>query len=534
MKNWISRFVNQAIPQQLSNKDEQSFADLPLASALIGPTAVPNRQSIVTQLQDDCQRQLNQLRLGLKLKTAALLWIGPASDQLGLYACSSHTDRINSGPYQLGVGVTGALKECSELLLAPVRESSPAIPYYRSNKGVGSFMALRLFVPSNDVALVDGFGILCVDRESSECWTIEERHQVELCSELLMSSVSRARQWFICDRDRHAYLRAFHGVRKLNASLGLQSAFAAAAEAIRSVVPADFLAINLVDEEQHRVTYVEGEKAELLANKSFPLGQGVVGQVLKYARTLPENADYHGTSPVFSEAHLFADYRSLMIVPLCQEDGQANGALTVAARQSGVFSRSCREMLELIATQIAIKIDLANSHEQINQLATVDALTGIANRRAYQRGFEAMLDRARRRSGSLYLILCDIDHFKKINDSFGHPVGDEVLRQVSKLFDRVVRAVDLAARTGGEEFAILLEDADEDGAWKVAERLRRLVEGMELIVQGKRVAVSISLGISAFPRDANSIEKLVSCADQALYHAKGAGRNRSVLWNEIS
>ena len=131
-------------------------------------------------------------------------------------------------------------------------------------------------------------------------------------------------------------------------------------------------------------------------------------------------------------------------------------------------------------------------------------------------------------------ILCDIDHFKKINDSFGHPVGDEVLRQVSKLFDRVVRAVDLAARTGGEEFAILLEDADEDGAWKVAERLRRLVEGMELIVQGKRVAVSISLGISAFPRDANSIEKLVSWADQALYHAKGAGRNRSVLWNEIS
>jgi diguanylate cyclase (GGDEF)-like protein len=223
-----------------------------------------------------------------------------------------------------------------------------------------------------------------------------------------------------------------------------------------------------------------------------------------------------------------------MIVPLSPEDGLANGALTVAARQAGAFSRTCREMLELVATQIAIKIDLANSHEQINRLATVDTLTGIANRRAYQRGFETMLDRAKRRAGSLYLILCDIDHFKKINDSFGHPVGDEVLRQVSKLFERVIRTVDLAARTGGEEFAILLEDADEEGAWKVAERLRKLVESLELIFLGKRATVTISLGISAFPRDASSIERLVSCADRALYHAKDCGRNRSVLWNEIS
>ena len=533
MKNWISRLVNQTITPNHSSKAELDFVDLPLATAQIGPAAVPNRQFIVEQLHADCQRQLEVLRLSLKLKTAALLWTGPATDQLALYACSGPSDLLNYGPFPLGVGVTGALKECSELLIAPVRESSPAIPYYSSNKGVGSFMALRLFIPSSD-GYLDGLGILCVDREGTECWSTVERSLVTICADLLRSNVTRARHWFVCDRDRHAYLRAFHGVRRLNASLGLQSAFTAAAEAIRSVVPADFLAISLADGDQHRVAYAAGEKAELLADKSFPVGQGIVGQVLKYARTLPESADYQGASPVFSDAHLFADYRSLMIVPLSPEDGLANGALTVAARQAGAFSRTCREMLELVATQIAIKIDLANSHEQINRLATVDTLTGIANRRAYQRGFETMLDRAKRRAGSLYLILCDIDHFKKINDSFGHPVGDEVLRQVSKLFERVIRTVDLAARTGGEEFAILLEDADEEGAWKVAERLRKLVESLELIFLGKRATVTISLGISAFPRDASSIERLVSCADRALYHAKDCGRNRSVLWNEIS
>ena len=429
---------------------------LPFASEQSDQTAVPNRQSIITQLQQTCQRQLDLLRTALKLNTAALLWVGPGPSQLSLYTCSSKSEKLNYGPYPLGIGITGVLKEHSELLLAPVRQNSPAIPYYPNNKGIGSFMAMRLLIPDSDGYLGDGLGILCVDRELTAGWSDTERGLVALSAEQLLSNVRMARQLLISDRERHAYHRAFDGVRKLNASLGLNSAFAATAEAIRSIVPADFLAISLAEDQQHRIAYAEGEKAELLAEQSFPIGQGVVGQVLKYARTLPEDADYRGTLPVFSDAHLFAGYRSLMIVPLRQEDGSANGALIVAARQNAAFSRTCREMLELVATQVAIKIDLANSHEKINRMATIDSLTVIANRRAYQRGFEAMLGRAKRRSGALYLILCDIDHFKKVNDSFGHPAGDEVLRQVAKLVDQVVRAVDLAARTGGEEFAILL------------------------------------------------------------------------------
>lgn len=534
MRNWLSRIVNQAVAPHTSNRTENRFADLPLVTELGGQAAVPNRQAIIAQLQQDCQRQLDLLRFSLRLTTAALLWSGPESDQLSLYTCSSESPKLIYGPYPLGTGLTGVLKEQSEFLLAPVREHSPAIPYYQNNRGAGSFMAIRLFIPGDDGYPGDGLGILCVDRSATENWSEMEHKIVTMTGEQLLSSVQSARQLLISDRDRHAYRRAFDGVRELNASLGLDSAFVATAEAVRSVVPADFLAISLAEDRQHRIVYAEGEKAEALAEQAFPLEQGVVGQVLKYARTLPENADYRGTSPVFSEAHLFADYRSLMIVPLCQKDGPAIGALIVAARQDGAFSRTCREMLELVATQIAIKIDLANAHEKINRMATIDSLTGIANRRAYQRGFEAMLDRAKRRSGALYLVLCDIDHFKRINDGFGHPAGDEVLRQVARLFDRVVRTVDLAARTGGEEFAILLEDADENGAWKVAERLRKLVEELELIFLGKRAVVTVSLGIAAFPQDANNLEQLVSCADRALYHAKHAGRNRSVLWSAIS
>ena len=534
MINWLSRIVSQVVTPLAATCAENRYPDLPLAFEQSGQAAVPNRQAIIEQLQNDCQRQLEILKVALRLKTVALLWNGPAADQLSLYACCSDFETLNPGPYPLGIGITGVLRESAELLLSPVREHSPAIPYYSSHKGVGSFMAIRLFVPGEDSQQADGFGILCVDRELPDCWAESERSLIAMTAEQVLSTVTTARKLFVSDRDRHAYLRAFDGVRKLNSSLGLESAFSAAAEAIRSVVPADFLAISLADADQHQIAYVEGEQSELLAEQAFPVDQGVVGQVLKYARTLPEDANYRGTSPVFSDAHLFADYRSLMIVPLCQEEGTAIGALIVAARPGGAFSRTCREMLELLAIQIAIKIDLANSHEKINRMATVDTLTGIANRRAYQRGFEAMLDRAKRRSGALYLVLCDIDYFKRINDGFGHPAGDEVLRQVAKLFDKVVRSVDLAARTGGEEFAILLEDADENGAWKVAERLRSLVADLDIIFHGQLVVVTISLGIAAYPQDANSMDKLVSYADRALYHAKESGRNRSVLWSEIS
>ncbi|MCK4690804.1 MAG: GGDEF domain-containing protein, partial [Desulfuromonadales bacterium] len=105
------------------------------------------------------------------------------------------------------------------------------------------------------------------------------------------------------------------------------------------------------------------------------------------------------------------------------------------------------------------------------------------------------------------------------------------LRQVAKLFARVTRSVDLAARTGGEEFAILLEDTDNTGAWKVAERLRELVEQLNLSTGKYQVSVTVSLGIAAFPLDANSLDKLLSCADQALYMAKSSGRNKTVTWD---
>ncbi len=530
MKSWLPGWFGTHPKSDSPSLIEDHSAELPFACEHSSGVAVPNRQKILRQLHTSCQRQLLMLQQVLQLNSAVILWSGPAIDELSIYTFVSQFEQLVVGPFKCGVGVTGVLKERDELILAPVNEFSTAIPYYENHDQVGSFMAVKLLVSASSGCQQDGVGLLCVDRASKEVWNDYERQLINEAAEQLTADVAMARQLFVYDRERHAYRRAFDGLRKLNAALGLESTFSATAAAIKTVVPADFIAISLAEAEHHRICYVQGDNAEKLAEQSFPIEQGLVGQVIKYRRTLPDNADYHGTSPVFSSAHLFADYRSLMVVPLQQEDGPIIGAMTVAAKQADMFTLTCREMLELVATQVVVKIQLANSHEQINRMATTDTLTGIANRRAYQCGFEAMLDRARRRPGSLYLILCDIDHFKRINDRFGHPFGDVVLQQIAKLFVCVVRTNDLAARIGGEEFAILLEDSDREGAWKVAERLRALVSDLELQFGTTAVPVTISLGIAAFPQDAESIEKLVSYADQALYQAKAEGRNRTLFW----
>ncbi len=531
MKSWLTRMLRsgEQLPQTIFSA--VNTVELPFHCEDSRDGTVPNRQKILRQLQTGCQRQLEILRRSLTLTTAVLLWSDNRTGQLFPYAFSTISADFKDAPFLLGTGMIGALQSREELSVASLPHNSPKIPYYRSNIGVGSFVAVKLNLPETSEQHADSTAILCVDRLSDLDWTENERFLLKISAEQLSSEIYAARQLFAYDRERHTYRRAFDSLRRLNTALGLDSVYTATAEAVRSIVPADFFSVCLVESDNHRICYVQGDHADKLTGQVFSLEQSLVGQVIKYRRTLPENANYQGTTAVFSEEHLFAAYRSLLIVPLKQENGPVVGALCLAAKKPEVFTRSCREILELLATQVAIKIELANSHEQINRMATLDSLTGIANRRAYQRGFEAMLERAKRRPGSLHLILCDIDHFKKINDSFGHPFGDEVLRQVAKLFARVTRSVDLAARTGGEEFAILLEDTDNTGAWKVAERLRELVEQLNLSTGKYQVSVTVSLGIAAFPLDANSLDKLVSCADQALYMAKSSGRNKTVTWD---
>ena len=161
-----------------------------------------------------------------------------------------------------------------------------------------------------------------------------------------------------------------------------------------------------------------------------------------------------------------------------------------------------------------------DANSRLEALASLDSLTGLKNRRAFEERLQEEISRARRSKECFALLLLDIDHFKNFNDSFGHPRGDDVLKSVSRVLSRSVRDADFIARHGGEEFAIILPDTDRDAAKLMGERLRVAIEENAWDAR----PITVSVGAAAW-LDGASAESLIDQADRALYRSKQAGRN---------
>ena len=534
MDNWFTKLAGQ-IQRNCKHSKEMSEVDaLPFQlEKKSGLLSSSKRLYVVHQLKKSIENQINILRRSLNVNSVVLLWPGLSSVQFTTYAYSSQYTDLVTGPFPAGFGIIGALKNQNEISLVPYHASSPDIPYYPSNIGVGSFFAQRLPDCYEDERKTAKYGVLCVDRLFPDQWSFDERDLISITVKQIQHNLFLSRDLLLVDFERCTFQQSFDGLRKLNSALDLKSVYCAADEALRLVVDADAFAISLTDGDFCELCYVSGNLSEKITQRKFLLDDSLVGLVIKYRKSLPEVTAAVGQASVVNGLQVFNMYDSVLVVPLLLEDRPVTGVLIIAARKAGLFTYHCREIIEIIAAQVAIKIDLACAHEQINQMTLTDTLTGIANRRAFQRGFAAMYERAMRRTGLFSLILCDIDYFKRINDAYGHPFGDQVIQQIARQLNDVVRSGDLAARIGGEEFAVLLEDTGRIGALEVAERLREKVEKILPVFNGDTVPVTISLGIAAFPMDTDNQEKLFSYADQALYNAKENGRNRSVCWNDI-
>jgi diguanylate cyclase (GGDEF)-like protein len=220
-------------------------------------------------------------------------------------------------------------------------------------------------------------------------------------------------------------------------------------------------------------------------------------------------------------------------VPVVFLTADSSDEVDEAAMEAGAMDFLVKAELTPRILEHAIRYarKLGQTMAQLQQLATRDALTGLFNRREFQRALQEECDRSLRFDHPFSLVMLDIDHFKKLNDTYGHPAGDEVLKHVSSLMAGQSRAVDRVARYGGEEFALMMVETNRVAAKEAMERLCALLAETPCVIasSGLTLPVTLSVGIAELPLDADSPTGLIAAADAALYAAKRAGRNRICL-----
>jgi diguanylate cyclase (GGDEF)-like protein len=287
--------------------------------------------------------------------------------------------------------------------------------------------------------------------------------------------------------------------------------------------PVDHVSVLLKQEEHLVMRAHHGRLTSCVAeNEDLPANSGLWSEAFANGRTMADNNLVPGPNAM----ETCKESRSRMCIPLISF-GQVLGVLVLDSQRPDAFNLGDARPLESVADICATAIQNAHYVDRVRHLANIDGLTGIFNRRYFEKQIADELERSRRYDAELTVMMVDIDHFKRLNDEFGHLLGDEVLRQVSSIFSQQLRKNDVVCRYGGEEFGILLPQTNFHQALAVAEKLRKVVEAWQF--PGVPRPVTISAGISSCPAHGATRDEVVKAADAALYSAKQSGRNRVIV-----
>ncbi len=249
------------------------------------------------------------------------------------------------------------------------------------------------------------------------------------------------------------------------------------------------------------------------------VGEGIAGRVARMGEPLLiDDTSQDGRF----KASKYSNVENIMCVPLKVYDDTI-GVINMSNKKEGkIFTQEDLKIITTLADQAAVAINNARLYE----MAVTDGLTKLYIRRHFMQRFDDEYKRASRYGHQLSLLMLDIDHFKRLNDTYGHQAGDKVLIEAAKIFRRMVRSTDIVGRYGGEEFCVLLPETPTKGAIAIADRLRKELESSSVYFSEIEIKVTISIGVSTFPRDADDPTELIRKADLALYRSKEEGRNR--------
>jgi diguanylate cyclase (GGDEF)-like protein len=376
-------------------------------------------------------------------------------------------------------------------------------------------------------------GVLAIDSQYEAHFGRDEERFLNVMGRQVVAAIGRERLYRDVTAERAEFAAFYDLIKTLGSSIDLDTVSRVILESVQDIVAYDYGMLVMVDHDNQTgiVEAVAGLPAEKWLDAQFPLGESLIGWVigsktyLHFPNLRERSRGEERRRPVLSRDLPFKDVGSLLCLPLIQQNF-VTGLLVFGAKRIAAFSPYEIKILEVLAVQAGVSLENARVHAQMELMATRDGLTGCFNHRYFQEWLEHELHRATRMPIPISLVFCDIDHFKKFNDTYGHPVGDQVLKVVAGVFRGGIRKNDLAARYGGEEFALVLLNSKKKDALRLAERVRGEVEKSGISFAGQKLNVTVSMGVATFPDDATEKTTLIDLADKALYAAKQSGRNR--------
>jgi len=319
--------------------------------------------------------------------------------------------------------------------------------------------------------------------------------------------------------------------RALSSTLMLEEVLNLILEKLAILIPFDHASIMLQQSDflEYVATHVAPTAAHLDFQRVFIDPNGLYWQICQTKQPVLQNGINHSIDSTFEEA--YPEGYSWLGVPLIHGETTI-GILSLARHIRNPFSKEILPLAQSFAVQATVALQNARIFKEVYRLATTDSLTSIHNRAEFYRLAEQEFDRARRYIRPLSMVMLDVDHFKKVNDHYGHDLGDQVLQAIARRCRENLREIDLFGRYGGEEFLILMPETTETEAFQAAERIRASIEQLPFSIKNLSITATISLGIASLSDTfaSESLNMLIQCADQAMYSAKSAGRNQCVIW----
>ncbi|PRP95491.1 Response regulator PleD [Enhygromyxa salina] len=532
-------------------------SQLPLASRAVRSREEEElrmAQGAVHAVHEQLFFTIDLLCVSLDLHTAALLWVENDDEErrpgervdprktprLVIKEMATASEMVRDNPMIEAPGVLAAVLRDPKPLRLKSLGGRRVPPYYQGPEAITDLCA----VPLTDGKVVRGF--LCADRIDDRPFTDQEQSALDKAASQCLRIIEQERAFAAVERGKYEQEQFYCASELLNQALTLDDVYAKTFAALSAMAPYELAVITRHDAGAgiHEVIAVRchdqldqqglSERdvkhwralAEHLDGGRFRDGACLVSMAIKNRHHMPATGDYPDTSvAVFDPKAKLDKARSVLVLPLVRGE-QVLGTVTLVSSRAKAYPPAAREMLRVISHQVGVSLQNARMYQSMEQRATTDGLTGLTNHRAFQERLEHLHALAERTGQKFSIILTDIDHFKSVNDTYGHPVGDAVLKRVAAIFTQHARKVDIVARYGGEEFVLVLPDTDGEGAAVFANRLREEIAAQTMTSDNGSFSVTLSLGVAEYPGDGLERHALIERADQALYYCKEHGRNR--------